>query len=159
MTESLVEIAAMATALGAALTAGIFFAFSTFVMSALGQIKPSEGVAAMQSINVAVLNPWFFTVFFGTAAACLGLAVVGVLRWNEPGAPHLLAGGALYLFGCILVTVARNVPLNERLAAVEPDAAETEELWTHYLSAWTRWNHLRTAASLAASALLFMAIP
>ena len=34
------------------LVAGIFFAFSTFIMRALGRLRPAEGVAAMQAINV-----------------------------------------------------------------------------------------------------------
>ena len=55
-----------ATAIGAALVAGIFYAFSTFVMQALGRLAPREGIAAMQSINVVVINPLFFLAFFGT---------------------------------------------------------------------------------------------
>ena len=52
-------------ALGAGLIGGLFFAFSTFVMTALGRLSPASGISAMQSINVAVLNPVFFTAFFG----------------------------------------------------------------------------------------------
>ena len=29
-----------------------------------------------------------------------------------------------------------------------------ERVWAGYLVSWTRWNHVRTAASIAASALL-----
>jgi hypothetical protein len=47
-------------ALGSALIGGLFFAFSAFVMRALGRLPPAGGIAAMQSINVAVLNPVFF---------------------------------------------------------------------------------------------------
>jgi len=52
------------SALGAGLVAGIFFAFSAFIMSALGRLSPAGGISAMQSINVVVLNPLFFAVFF-----------------------------------------------------------------------------------------------
>ena len=38
-------------ALGSGLVAGIFFAFSNFVMKALARVPPAQGVAAMQSIN------------------------------------------------------------------------------------------------------------
>jgi uncharacterized membrane protein len=64
----------LASALGYGLIAGVFFAFSSFVMKALARLSPAQGVAAMQSINVAVINPWFLTVFLGTAAACVVLA-------------------------------------------------------------------------------------
>ena len=55
----------LAAALGAGLVAGIFFAFSAFIMSALKRLPPKGGISAMQSIIVAVLNPAFFFVFFG----------------------------------------------------------------------------------------------
>ena len=145
-------------ALGAGLVAGIFFAFSTFIMSALGRLPPAAGIAAMQSINIVVLNPVFFAVFFGTAAACLGLAIAAIIEWSEAGAPWLLAGSLLYLIGTILVTIVFNVPLNNRLASVDPNSANGAAVWTGYLSAWTAWNHVRTAASLSASALFIAAL-
>ncbi len=71
---------------------------------------------------------------------------------------YLLAGCALYLLGCLLVTVAFNVPLNNRLASADPDSSGAEALWANYLSRWTLWNHVRTAASLAAAGLFAMAL-
>lgn len=43
-------------ALGCGLIAGVFFAFSTFVMKGLARIPTEAGVAAMQSINVTVAD-------------------------------------------------------------------------------------------------------
>ena len=145
-------------ALGSGLIAGVFFAFSAFVMTALGRLPPDQGIAAMQSINVAVINPWFFAAFFGTAVACVVLAIVALLRWSEPGTIVLLAGSLLYLVGTILVTMRLNVPLNDALAAVQPASAEAAGLWPRYLAEWTAWNHLRTAASLAAAAAFIVAL-
>ena len=152
-----IAVAAISTALGAALVAGIFFAFSTFVMNALGRLRPAQGIAAMQSINVTVLNARFFAVFFGTALGSAALAVHGILVWGAPGSAYLVAGGLLYLVGGVLVTTVFNVPLNNELATVEPGGAEGGETWSRYLSAWTTWNHVRTAASLAAAAAFIMA--
>src|SRR5262245_23165124 len=117
-------------ALGSGLVAGIFFAFSTFVMAALRRLPAAGGIAAMQSINLTVLNPLFFAVFFGTAGLSLVLAIAALLRWSEPGALYLFAGSLLYLFGTIFVTMAFNVPLNNRLAAIKPGSAEGASLWT-----------------------------
>ena len=64
--ERLLYIATFAAALGAGLVAGIFFAFSTFVMGALGRLPQAAGISAMQSINVVVINPVFLSVFMGT---------------------------------------------------------------------------------------------
>jgi uncharacterized protein (TIGR02246 family) len=145
-------------ALGSGLVAGIFFAFSNFVMRALARIPPAQGIAAMQSINVVVLNRWFFAVFFGTAVCCLALAMSSFVRWPKPGAAYLLVGSLLYLIGTISVTIACNVPLNDALAAVDPSSADAGRVWTNYLKNWTTWNHVRTIAALAAAASFTVAI-
>lgn len=133
----------IAASLGSALVAGIFFAFSTFVLQALDRLPPEDAAAAMRAINVTVINPLFFAAFFGTA----GLAVAAVaFHWEQP---TVLAGAACYLLGTIGVTIAGNVPLNERLAR---DALD----WSGYRRPWGRWNHVRTAAALAAAVLFLI---
>jgi uncharacterized membrane protein len=88
-------------ALGSGLMAGFFFAFSVCVMRALGRIAPAQGIAAMQSINVVVINPWFLVVFFGTAAAGVIAMVAVSVRWPFPGTLYVPAGGVAYLIGTI----------------------------------------------------------
>lgn len=151
-------ILTLAALLGSGLVAGIFFAFSNFVMRALGRLREDQGIAAMQSINVTVLNPGFFFVFLGTAVVCLALALLAM--WYSAGAERacLLAGGALYVLGCFLVTGIRNVPLNNRLEGVEAESEEGRSIWAVYLSRWTFWNHVRTVASFAAAALFARAL-
>lgn len=135
-------------ATGAALIAGVFFAFSSFVMPALAKIPPAEGVRAMQAVNVVVLRSAFMPVFLGTVLLC---AILAMLSFGEVG---LLAGSLLYLLGCFGVTALHNVPLNYRLARATPESAAGASLWADYLRRWTLWNHIRTLASLAAAILL-----
>lgn len=146
------------SALGCGLVAGVFFAFSTFVMSALAQLQPKEGIAAMQSMNITAINPLFMLVLFGTAVTCLFLAVSSLLKWHQPSATYLLLGSLLYLVGTVLVTIAFNVPLNDALATVKPDSTQGANLWASYLTNWTIWNHVRTIAALLAAALLTIAL-
>lgn len=148
----------LSSALGCGLIAGVFFAFSAFVMNALGRLPPAQGIAAMQSINIVVINPLFMATFFGTAAGCVLLAASSLFMWHKPGAVYLLLGSLLYLVGTILVTIVFNVPRNEALAAVDPASADGASLWAGYVSSWTAWNHVRTAAALAAAALLTTAL-
>jgi len=145
-------ILTLCAALGCGLVAGVFFAFSAFIMKAFARLLSGEGMAAMQAVNVAVLNPLFLGVFVGTAAACAVAVVFALLRWNDPGSAWLLAGGLLYLIGCFLVTMAFNVPRNEALARAAPADPGAASQWASYLSSWTAWNHVRTIASLAAAA-------
>jgi len=156
--DHLIFVLTVASAPGCGLIAGVFFAFSVFVMKALARLPPAQGIAAMQAINVAVLNRRFFTAFFGTAAGCLLLAVSSLFKWHEPGAIYRLIGSALYLVGTILVTILFNVPRNDALAAVDPASADAATLWADYVGSWTTWNHVRTAAALAAAALLTISL-
>ncbi len=154
MIDELIFTLTLITALGCGLVAGVFYAFSTFVMKALAHLPAAHGTTAMQSINITVINPWFMGAFFGTAAACVLVVVFSLLRWNEAGAVYLLGGGLAYLIGTILVTMAFNVPRNDALAAVDPQSADGARVWAGYVTGWTAWNHVRTVAPLAAAVLL-----
>ena len=157
MDDFLVALTLVA-ALGCALNAGVFFTFSSFVMKALARLQPAQGIAAMQSINVAAISFAFMLALFGTAAACVALAVWALADWNDSFGPYLLAGSALYLVGTIGLTITYHVPRNDALARVEPQRAEAAGRWTRYVADWTRWNHVRAAAALAAAAALTVAL-
>lgn len=139
-------------ALGAGLVAGVFLAFSNFVMKALAQLPDEHGIAAMQRINVVVLNPLFLGIFVGTALLS-GIAAVGaVVAWGTPRSMLLLAAGASYVVGCFGVTAAFNVPRNERLARMDAASPDAAAYWPVYVREWLFWNHVRTAASALAAA-------
>jgi uncharacterized membrane protein len=146
------------SAIGCGLIAGVYFAFSTFVMTALGRLDQAAGIAAMNAINVDIVRSPFMPLFLGTTVAGAALAVMGALRVGEPGAASMIAGGGLYVIGMFVVTMVFNVPLNNALAAVGPSAPEAGAVWTTYLKDWTFWNHVRTVASAVASALFIAAL-
>lgn len=145
-------------ALGSGLVAGVFFAFSTFVMAALARLPAPAGAAAMNAINVAVINPAFMGALFGTALVSLVVAVLAMLNWSASGAALALAGAVLYIAGVILITMFFNVPLNNQLAAAAPGSAAEAEIWQRYLRVWVNWNHMRTVAPLASMALFILAL-
>jgi uncharacterized membrane protein len=142
----------------AGLVGGVFFAFSNFVMQALGRLRPSEGAAAMQSINITVITPAFMTALFGTGLLCLVLIAWGFADLDEPYAGWLIAGGAIYFIGEVVVTLGYHVPRNNALAGVDPASEEGARVWSTYLREWTRMNHVRAAAGLAAAALFAVAL-
>ena len=155
--NSLTSILTLVTALSCGAIAGVFFAFSTFVMKALARL-PADGITAMQSINVAVVNSWFLGAFLGTAVACLLVIVAAISQWSDSPAIFQLLGAVVYLAGCFLVTMVFNVPLNDALASLSPTAPDRAARWASYLADWTTWNHVRTLASLAAAALLTLGL-
>ncbi|MGK2856869.1 MAG: DUF1772 domain-containing protein [Thermoanaerobaculia bacterium] len=114
--SSVMDLAVLVSAVGCGLMAGFFFAFSICVMKALRALPPAQGIAALQSINVAVINLWFLTPYFGMAVLSVLLSIAAVFRWHEPGAAYVVAGGLLCFLGTFLVTMLFNVPRSNALA-------------------------------------------
>lgn len=156
MTDFIPTVVLWFSAIGCGLLAGIYFAFSTFVLQALDRTGAGTGTAAMNAINVEIVRSAFMPLFLGTTATSAVLSLFALLRWNEPGSLVMLIGGVLYVFGMFGVTMAFNVPLNNSLART--DSRDADALWRHYLDVWARWNHVRTLSSTAASALFIAAI-
>ena len=148
-TELTILIAA--AALGSCLVAGMFYAFSSFVMPALARLDPAEGVRAMQSINLTVITPSFMAVFLGTAPVSVAAAALALAQGQ--GAALVLAGAAIYAVGVIGVTMGANQPRNLALAELDPDSPATEAEWSTYVTEWVRWNTIRTAAGVLAAGL------
>ena len=151
-------IAIFAAILGSALIGGIFFAFSNFIMKALQRVPSPEGMLAMQTINITVLNRGFLSVFMGTALICLILAFISIAEWELTRSPFVVGGAVAYIGGTWLVTVLGNVPLNNKLAGVERENPESLEIWVHYLERWTKLNSQRAFAAACASTLFLIGL-
>ncbi|MCA9579310.1 MAG: DUF1772 domain-containing protein [Myxococcales bacterium] len=132
--------------------AGVYFAFSTFVMRALALLPAREGAAAMRVINEVILSSLFMPLFYGTSLLAAGLSVAALLRWGQPGAPTLALAGVVYLVGMLACTAVYNVPWNDALATTDVRTDEGASVWADYLVRWTRYNHVRTVASAMACA-------
>jgi len=138
--------------------AGFFFGFSAVVMRSLASQPPAAGMAVMQTINVAVFNPWFGVAFVVPPVACVLALILALGHRSGTRGGYAIAGAVCYVAGTLLVTALCNVPRNDALAAVAPTAASAPDLWLDYLREWTLWNHVRTAGALAATALLTIAV-
>jgi uncharacterized membrane protein len=156
--DEFIFVVTFLAALGTALLAGNFFAFSAFLMRALGGLSAERGIVAMQAITIAIKWPVFLILFFGTAALCVVLAAIALLHWGAPGSCYLLAGTLLFLLGTFAVTMMRNVRFNRELIAVAPDTKEARDLWKRFQASWSLWNHVRTAAAFLACATLILAL-
>jgi uncharacterized membrane protein len=147
LTDLLLRTAVMSTMLAG----GVYFAFSSFAMRALGQ-SGASGAEVMRMINRVILRSAFMPLFFGSTVLAAAAALLGLSRLPDLSGWLMLSGGAVYVLGMFGVTAACNAPLNNRL-----DEAP-EAVWPEYLESWTRWNHVRTAACLIAGALLLLAM-
>ena len=136
---------------GVGLVAGVFFAFSAFVMQGLRRAPESVAASAMRGINETAVTPPFMLAFLGTTLLCVALVVVGGLQFDDARARLGVAGGALYVVGVLGTTVAANVPLNDRLARGDIG-------WAQYAGPWLAFNHVRTASAVGALVLLLLAL-
>lgn len=149
MESVLLTSLAWVMALCAGLMAGIYAAFSSFIMRSFATLETARAIAAMNAINTVILKSSFMPLFFGSTLIALLMVIAGLWQWGEAGADRAVAGGVTYVVGMFIVTAAGNVPLNNALARVSGDDEEAVQAWSHYLNRWTRWNTLRTIASLA----------
>lgn len=146
------EISVLGAAIGSGLVAGLCFAFGSFIMRSFDRLGPSNAIRAMQAINATILRSSAMGVWFGTAVAGVVAAVLAEDR------ALAVAAAVLYGVGAILITGRGNVPLNEELDRVDPDALGAEEAWRRYRALWGRWNALRTLVCVLASAGFALAL-
>ncbi len=153
----IISILLWGSAIGCGLMAGVYFAFSSFVMSALGRIDASAGIAAMTSINDVILRSAFMPLFFVTSIAALALLGMALPDLPRKEAIVIAVGAVVYLVGMFGCTVLFNVPLNDVLASAVATPGAAQE-WARYLQSWTMWNHVRTLASTLATACFVVAL-
>lgn len=155
MDDTTTRTLTLTAAVGAGLCAGVYFAFSTFIMRALGRLPAPDGLRAMQSINRFAPNPPFMVALFGTGLLCLGLAVGSVATLDQSPSRLRLAGALLYLVS-VGLTVAFHVPRNDAVDALDPTAPSSADAWRTYCTEWTAGNHVRTVAALAGTIALVL---
>ena len=157
MMDGYLRILTVIAAVGAGVSGGVFFAFSTFVMKALGRLPAAESISAMHAINKAAPTPLFMLALFGTGVVSIVLSAVALRHLDQRWAVYLLTGTALYLV-CLVLTMVYHVPRNDALALVDPAGPGAAHAWAHYLSPWTAWNHVRTVTAMAGSTAFIIAI-
>ncbi|MEM7701434.1 MAG: anthrone oxygenase family protein [Pseudomonadota bacterium] len=145
-------------AVSAGIMAGVYFTFSFFAMRAFAELGDEAGARAMQRINVVIQRSAFLPLFFASTLACAALVVLGVMGLAGPQGAWVIAGGAVYVIGMFGVTLVGNVPLNNRLDAVDPASAEGAAMWREYLARWTPLNHVRTLACTVSMVLLALSL-
>jgi uncharacterized membrane protein len=129
MTYDWILFAILFLALWSAIVGGIFWAFSDFIMKALVRAEPAAGIEAMQQINKTVIGTQFVIGILLIPVLSIGLAVYA---WGSlTGLPlfALLLAAVVFVPSVFLMTLAGNVPMNNRLAALDPTSEEGTAYW------------------------------
>ncbi len=140
------------------LMAGIYFAFSVFIMRALSELPPLQGAQAMNQINAVILKTIFLPMFFGTSLWYVGLMVWSTLNWQGMRSMLIIVAACCYIIGMFFVTALGNVPMNKQLQANAKNPAALVQYWLSYQREWTALNHVRMMACIVSSALLTIAL-
>ena len=141
------------------LLAGVFYAFNVAIVPALRSLKGTQHIAVMQAINVKIENPVFFLSFFGPTFL---LPLAAFLHRSSPQFGMLVAASALHILGSNGVTLAGDIPLNNKLAKVdanqlsEGEADQIRKEFQRPGSAWMNYHNIRTLAAIAATTLVFL---
>ena len=149
-------IISAATSIGCGIISGFFLTFSDFLMRSLSLSKPSAGIEVMQIINIEVWKSVFILLLWGFVAITAGLGVYAYLNLSGPALPYILAGSSSYIIGVLGVSYLFNIPMNDRLAALDFNTPAAAAYWREtYLPRWTFWNYLR-AISAGGTAICFL---
>lgn len=155
------HITLFTTLLFSGLIAGLLYSYSCSVNIGLKALPDESYLKAMQSINVAIQNPYFFSCFVGL------LLLFPLTAWGwytKPLSPTfylLLAASILYYIGVFGVTIFGNVPLNNQLAQFDISAASQNDISAMRLtfeSAWNKYHFIRTVAAILAFGLTISAL-
>ena len=141
------------------LMAGVFGIYAHTIMPGLRHTVGRTFVGAFQSMDKAIINPWFMAAFLG-ALVLTGLAAVLHLSGDKRNMlPWIGAAFVLYLIA-VIITLAVNVPLNDVIkAAGDPAHIDVAQVRAQFNEArWVAWNLVRVATSVPAFGLLAWAL-
>lgn len=150
-TEHVMRTVVYTKALACAVTGGVLFSFSSFVMPGLRALPAPAAVSAMQAINLAAPKSWLLLPLLGSAVGSLAVGVYAAL--SAPSGRGWLLVGAVAGMSSMVITAGYSIPHNDVLAGWEPGAASTAT-WLRWSAEWTRWNSARTVAAVVAAVAL-----
>jgi uncharacterized membrane protein len=142
----------MGATLTTGLVAGVFYAYSVSVDPGLAAQSDASYIATMQEINERIQNPLFFASFIGAVLFLLAALVVHLPRLRSGRFLLISLACLLYIGGGFLLTAFINVPMNNQLATVDPEAPALvlSRAREAYEGPWDFWNGVRTIFSTVA---------
>ncbi|MBE9067648.1 DUF1772 domain-containing protein [Leptolyngbya cf. ectocarpi LEGE 11479] len=160
-TETTFQIVLILATLLCSLVAGFLFAFAIIVMPGIKTLNDREFIRAFQVIDGVIQNnqPLFVAVWMGSVVASVAAAGLGFGQLDGTQRLLLVAAPLVYILGVQLSTFTINVPLNNRLQALNVDTMDAVALKAARMDfepGWNRWNLVRMPFAGLASVLLMI---
>ena len=117
------EAALVVTTLLCGLVAGFLFGYAVVAMPGIATLNDREFLRSFKVMDRVIQNnqPLFLVAWVGSAIALVATAVVGFGRLEGAELWLLVGAAALYVLGVQVSTIVVNIPLNNRLQAVDVD--------------------------------------
>lgn len=151
----------LASVLLTGLLAGLFYGYDCSVIKGLSNVDDQSYLSAFQQINKAIQNPYFFISFIGTIIVLPGSAWLYFKTGMTNSFYYTLAAAIIYFGGVIVITAAANIPLNnalDRFNISNGTAEDLQNMRNKFESAWNKWHHIRTYASILTFLLAILAL-
>ena len=157
----LFELAVLISALLCSLVTGLVLCFAIIVMPGIKTLGVLDSLKSFKAMDRIIQNnqPLFMMVWVGSAFALVSSTLLGIWRLEGIDLGLLISACILYLTGVHLPTITINIPLNNRLQALDlGDATEFElhEIEELFESRWLRWNAIRTAVATLTTVILLV---
>lgn len=141
------------------LVAGFLFAFAVVIMPGIRSLDDREFLRSFQAMDGVIQRgqPLFGLVWLGSVLALVAGLALGAGQVAGLEKLFLAIAAAVYLLGVQLPTFLVNIPLNNEVQALDFDAADAASCLSareRFEPRWNRWNTIRTALAVLASAML-----
>lgn len=155
------QITLVAATLLCSLVAGLVFGFAVVVMPGIKHLEDGEFIRAFQVMDRIIQDnqPLFMLAWIGSAIALIVATAFGFGQLDVTGRSLIGIALAAYLLGVHMPTITINIPLNNRLQALDVatlDAAARKAARAEFEHRWNRWNTARTYVSCLVSILLMV---
>ncbi|MEU7894483.1 anthrone oxygenase family protein [Nonomuraea sp. NPDC049152] len=157
MMDVLRTLALIAATISMGMVSSVFALYAHTIMPGLKRTDDRTFVGAFQSIDRAIINPWF--IGGGFLGALLFTIVAAATQLGRPAFLWIVVALVLYVV-TFVITIAINVPRNDAIkAAGQPDQIDVAAVRQRFDEArWATFNLVRVVTSVPAFALLVWAL-
>lgn len=143
------------------LVAGFLFAFAVVAMPGIGRLNDRSFIRAFQVIDGVIQDnqPIFMFVWVGSVVALVVAAAIGFSQIDGANRTILIGAVIVYLLGVQLPTARINIPLNNRIQALDVDQMSDQQASnarTEFEGQWNRWNVIRTVVATFIALTLYL---
>ncbi len=155
------EVLLVVSALLCGLVTGLLFGFAVVAMPGIEVLDDRGFIRAFQVMDRVIQSnqPVFMVAWVGSVVLLVVTTVVGFGSLDGADLWLLVAAAIVYLAGVQVPTATINIPLNNRIQAVDTATASDADLAREraaFEARWNRWNAIRTAFGVVSTALLIL---